>query len=147
MGFKFRYETLLSYRGHLKEKAEVDFGKAQANLSRARQLLEHYETLLREVRNSLDKGMTAVMTSEELVTYADYLSGLKRKISAQHLEVTRWEKVVAEKRKVLLARSKEYRIIEKLKEKDLEKWNHQETLLERKKMNEVAVIRFGREFL
>jgi flagellar protein FliJ len=147
MGFKFRYETLLSYRGHLKEKAEIDLGKAQADLSRARQLLEHFETLLREARKSLDKGMTAVMTSEEVVTYADYLSGLRRRISAQNLEVTRWEKVVAEKRKVLLARSKEYRIIEKLKEKDFGKWNHQELLLEQKKMNEVAVVRFGREFL
>jgi flagellar FliJ protein len=147
MGFKFRYESLLSYRGHLKEKAEIDLGKAQAQLSRARQLLEHYETLLQEARNSLDKGMTAVMASEEVVTYADYLNGLKRRISAQHLEVTRWEKVVAEKRKVLLAKSKEYRIIEKLKEKDFQKWNHQELLLEQKKMNEVAVVRFGREFL
>lgn len=147
MGFKFRYESLLSYRGHLKEKAEIELGKAQAQLSRARQLLEHYETLLQEARDSLDKGLSAAMSSEEVVTYADYLSGVKRKISAQHLEVTRWEKVVAEKRKVLLAKSKEYRIIEKLKEKDFQKWNRQELLLEQKKMNEVAVIRFGREYL
>jgi flagellar export protein FliJ len=91
--------------------------------------------------------MTGAMSSEDVVTYADYLSGLKRKIGAQRLEVARWEKVVAEKRMALLARSKEYRIIEKLKEKDVEKWNHQELLLEQRKMNEVAVLRFGREFL
>jgi flagellar export protein FliJ len=148
MGFKFRYETLLSYRGHLKEKAEVDFGRVQAQLSRARHLLLHYQTLLQEARNSLDKGMTVTaMTSEEVVTYADYLSGLKRRITAQHLEVNRWEKALAEKRKVLIARSKEYRMIEKLKEKDMQKWSQQELLLERKNMNEVAVTRFGREFL
>ncbi|MEW6667037.1 MAG: flagellar export protein FliJ [Thermodesulfobacteriota bacterium] len=147
MGFKFRYESLLSYRGHLKEKAEIELGKAQAHLSRARQLLERYETLMQEARESLDRGMTATMTSEEVVTYADYLGGLKRRISAQRLEVTRCEKVVAEKRKVLLAKSKEYRIIEKLKEKDFQKWNRRELLLEQKKMNEVAVVRFGREYL
>jgi flagellar FliJ protein len=147
MGFQFRYESLLSYRGHLKEKAEIDLGRAQSHLGRARQLLERDEGLFQEARSALCKGMTGAMSSEDVVTYADYLSGLKRRIGAQRLEVDRWERVVSEKRKVLLAKSKEYRIIEKLKEKDVQKWNHQEVLLEQRKMNEVAVIRFGREFL
>jgi flagellar FliJ protein len=145
VGFKFRYETLLSYRGHLKEKAEVELGKAQSHLSRARQLLEYYEKQLHETRRSLEKGLSARMSSAEMITYSEYLAGTKRRISAQKLEVGRWERIASERRKNLLSRTKEYRIIEKLKEKDVQKWNQQQAQLELKGMNEVALTRYGRD--
>jgi flagellar FliJ protein len=146
MGFKFRYQSLLSYREHLKEKAEIEFGSAQRRLQKGRQDLEVYEARLHKARISLEKGLMSRMTSGEMGAYSDYLNGMKRKIAAQKQEVARREKSVAEKRKKLLERTKEYRIIEKLMEKDHQTWTNQLSLLEQKKVDEMSVTRHGKNY-
>ena len=146
MVFKFRYKSLLSYRGHLKEKAEIEFGSAQRQVLKARQDLDIYETRHYKARISLEQGLMNRMTSEEMGAYSDYMNGMKRKIAAQKQEVTRREKIAADKRKKLLEKTKEYRIIEKLMEKDHQTWTHQQSLVEQKKVDEMSVTRHGRNY-
>lgn len=145
MGFKFRYHSLLSYREHLKERAEIELGSALKQLHQAQQMLETYESRHAETRRSLD--LMKRITSEEMATYSDYLTGITRKIRIQKHEVARTQRIAEEKRKDLLERTKEYRIIEKLMEKDHQIWKHQELLAEQKRISEVAVTRHGREYL
>jgi flagellar FliJ protein len=147
VGFKFRYEALLSYRENVKEKAEVELWKAQTELNRTRELLRNYEESQQEGIKSLERNLMTRMPSEEVTIYSDYLSGLREKIVREKEDVVKWEKVVNKKREDLLAKAKEYRVIEKLKEKDFLKWNHLQLQIEQKKMNEVAVTRHGKEFL
>jgi len=146
MGFKFRYQSLLSYREHLKEKAEIEFGSAQRMLQKARQDLESYEYRHHAARMSLEQGLLSRMTSGEIAAYSDYLNGMKRKIASQKQEVARREKIAADKRKDLLERTKEYRIIEKVQEKDHQKWTQQLSLLEQKRVDEMSVTRHGRDY-
>ncbi len=146
MGFKFRFKSLLSYREHLKEKAEIEFGSAQRQLQKARQLMESYEARLHKARISLEQGLMSRMTSEEMATYSDYLNGMKRKILAQKQEIARRERIVAEKRKDLIERTKEYGIMERLMEKDQAKWKHQVAIAEQKKVDEMSATRHGREY-
>jgi flagellar FliJ protein len=146
MGFKFRYQTLLSYRGHLKEKAEIEFGSAQRRLQEARHTMESHEVRLRKARIALEQGLMSRMSSEEMATYSDYLNGVKRKILLQKQEVARRERIVFEKRKLLLERTKEYRIIEKLMEKDHTAWKQGQSLAEQKRVDEMSVTRHGRDY-
>ena len=146
MGFKFRYQSLLSYREHLKEKAEIEFGSAQRKLQKARQDLDIYENRHHKARISLEQGLMSRMTSEEMGAYSDYLNGMKRKIGSQKQEVARREKIAADKRKNLLERTKEYRIIEKVMEKDHQTWKHQLSLVEQKRVDEMSVTRHGRSY-
>jgi len=146
VGFKFRYQSLLSYREHLKEKAEIEFGSAQGSLQKARQELELYEYRHSTARMSLEQGLTGRMTSGEIAAYSDYLNGMKKRIASQKQEVARKERVAAEKRKNLLERTKEYRIIEKVQEKDHQKWMQQLSRLEQKRVDEMSVTRHGRDF-
>jgi flagellar export protein FliJ len=60
--------------------------------------------------------------------------------------VARCENEVIEKRRVLLEKTKEFKIIERLKEKDFQKWQDQQRLEEQKRMDEIAVLRHGRQF-
>lgn len=148
MGFKFRYQSLLSYREHLKEKAEIEFGMAQGQLQKARQLLESYELRLYKARISLEQGlMSHIMTSEDMATYSDYLNGMKRRIRAQKHEVSKRERIVSEKRKDLLERTKEYRIIEKLMERDHTTWKHRLSNAEQKRVDEMSVTRHEKRYL
>ncbi len=147
MSFKFRYQALLTYRTHLKEKAELAFGTAMRRLHKVRQILESYEARFQEGRQSLDRGLTKPMNSEEVAAYADYLAGLKKKIVRQKQELARRERIVEEKKRELLERAKSCRIIEKLMEKDHQVWRQQESLAEQKRIDEVAVTRHGRGYL
>ena len=146
MGFKFRYQSLLSYREHLKEKAEIEFGSAQRRLQEARQAMESYELRLHKARTALEQGLMSRLASEDMATYADYLNSMKRRITLQKQEIARKERVVSEKRKDLLERTKEYRIIEKLMDRDHAKWKYHLSKEEQKRVDEMSATRHGRDY-
>ena len=131
----------------MKEKAEIELSIARKQLKQARESLEMKKESLRQTNQLLTSSIKASISSDELKAHSDYMTGLKSKIGAQELEVAEQGKLVMKKREYLLTKAKQYKVIEKLKEKDLKKWDHQQLQMEQKKMNEVAVLRYGREFL
>lgn len=147
MGFKFRYETLLSYRGHLKERAEIALARAQQQLNQAQQRLEEYREGLRQTKQRLESGLKTRIASHELQSFRDYLMSLEGKIGIQERAVAEREKTVRGKMEDLLLKAKEYKTVEKLKERDFQEWQYRQNILEQKMMSEVALTRFGREFL
>ncbi len=147
MTFKYRHGTLLSYRQHLKEKAGIELSRARQQLINAQESLGYYKETLQQANKYLESDLKNRIYTYELKNHSDYITGLKDRIETQIQEVAEWEKVVSERLENLLKKSKDFRIIEKLKEKDFKEWNHQQRLLELKRMNEVAVIRYGRQFL
>lgn len=147
MAFTFRYETLLSYRQHIKEKAEIELSRARGQLKQARDLLEYYVESLQQAKKSLESDLKTSISSDEIGNHTDYLSGLKGNIGVQKLKVAEVKKEVRKKMEDLLTKAKQFKVIEKLKERDLQKWSHQQLQMEQKRLNEVAVIRHGREFL
>ena len=146
MGFSFRYETLLSYREHIKEQAELEYAKAKQKLIRANRELDAFNNSLQEAKASLQSMLTGRTPSEEVLAYSDYLAGLNDKINLQEEKIAGLEKEVKSKMEDLLDKTKQYKIIEKLKEKDFQEWQYQELQKEQTRLNEVTVIRHGREF-
>jgi flagellar FliJ protein len=128
----------------LKERAELELAQAQQHLKQARLALEKTEKGLHHTQNRLGSRLKERMTSEELQNHADYMMGLKEKIKTNESMVVEREKIVGKKREELLQKAKHYKAIEKLKEKDYEKWKHLQLLSEQKKMNEAAIMRYGR---
>ncbi|MBW1861688.1 MAG: flagellar export protein FliJ [Deltaproteobacteria bacterium] len=146
MAFKFRYETLLSYRQHLKEKAGSELSRARQQLTKIRGSLENHKETLQQANQYLEADLKTKISSDELKNHSDYLAGLRGRIETEEQEVAEWKKVVREKLENLLTETKQYKVIEKLKERNFKKWSHQQHLLELKRMNEAAVIRYGKEF-
>ena len=144
MRFRFRYESLLKYRQHLKGKAEVDLARAQQQLRKSMEILEAYEEGLRQSRQALDQNLKNNLPSHELQNYSDYFISLEERIGLAEMEMINHERTVRQKMQTLLSKTKDFKAIEKLKEKDLEKWNHQQHLDELKKINEIAIIRHGK---
>lgn len=144
MVFRFRYESLLRYRQHLKEKAEIDLALARQKLRQSMEKLETWEGGLKESREALDRKMRKSLPSPELQNYSDYFIGLEERIGFTEMEIIDRERAVRQKMQVLLSKSKDYQAIEKLKEKDFNKWNHHQQQEERKRMNETAVLRHGK---
>ena len=147
MSFKFRYETLLSYKRHLKEKAEIDLSLAQRRLRQCRERLEELETGLYETHSAFAKKIKQKVPSSVVKSYSAYIAALENGIEAGKIDIADSERVVSEKLGILLEMTKQYKVFEKLKERDFKKWNHRQRLLEQKVMSEVALIRHGKDFL
>ena len=147
MGFKFRYEALLKYRGHLKEKAEIDLARAQNRLRQNRGELSGHEEALKETEKCLDSDLRSSISSDMLLAYSGHIISLKAKIETQKVEIYHSEKRVREKLDFLQKKTVQYKIIEKLKEKDFKKWHQKQSSLEQKELDEMAVVRYGKDFL
>jgi flagellar FliJ protein len=144
MAFKFRYETLLSYRGHLKEKAAIELSRAQRELKNSLNLMEEYRKSHLQTKNDLETGLRIKISSHLLINYSEYIAALDIKIEKQMVEIALLEKDVAKKLEDLQAKAKKHKVFERLKERDLKKWNQRQSLIEQKEISEVALLRHGK---
>jgi len=147
LGFKFRYEALLGYRQHLKEKAEIEYSQARQKLKHLKDTLSGYQDELDVTRNELARCLREKTDSITIKNYSGYIGTLKLWIAIKEAEIAKAEKLAAERLENLLDRTKKFKIIEKLKEKDFKKWEKKLNILEQKQLSEVGVLRHGREFL
>ncbi len=141
MAFKFRYESLLVYRNHLKEKAETDLARAIEALRASEHALADFVQDRRRASAELEADLGRALGAATMRSYVDYLSYMDEKVRAQAADVAKQEIAVRRERKQLLLRTKEYRIMENLKEKDRVKWMLEQERRERILLNEIAVLR------
>lgn len=147
MKFKFRYESLLSYREHLKEKAAIEFAGAQSAVRKIDDQIIVYSDEITGANDDLEKNMRNTMSSNDIINYAEFINALLIRIEMKKIERLKAEQEMFQKRKNLLEKSRQCKVFEKLKERDLEKWHHDQNQLELKEINETAVIRHGKSFL
>jgi flagellar FliJ protein len=145
--FKFRYESLLSYREHLKEKAAVEFSRAQSAVRKINEKIISYSDEVTKVNDDLEKNMRDTMSSNDIINYSEFINALLIRIEMKKIERLKAEQELFQKRKNLLEKSRQCKVFEKLKEKDFEKWHHDQNQLELKEINEAAVIRHGKSYL
>jgi flagellar export protein FliJ len=141
MAFKFRYESLLMYRNHIKEKAQMDLARAIRALKVSEQALAGLVQDRRRAAAELEADLGRPMDAGLMRSYLDYLSHMSDRIQAQVGEIAARETAVRQERKRLLSRAKDYRIMENLKEKDRAKWMLELERKERIRLNEIAVLR------
>ena len=147
MGFRFRYESLLAYRLHLKERAEIELGKANKALKEAQDSLALAKNQFSAGNRELVTRMRATISSGELKHAMEYLNGLEHQISSHERAVEEKEAQVRDRRADLLSKTKEYKVMAKVKEKDRKRWEEKAAKEEQKTLDELAVIRHGRAFL
>jgi flagellar FliJ protein len=145
MGFRFRFERLLTYRGHLKDRAEAEFGAAGKSLALARELLKSMVQERERTEGSLRAGLAKGLSAAEIKSHADYLESLDHRTALQVREVERLEALVSTRREALLARSREVKVMEQMKERDFQKWQTHQEASEQQRLNEVGIQRHGRE--
>ena len=92
--------------------------RARQQLINAQESLGYYKETLQQANKYLEFDLKNRISAHELKNHSDYIAGLKDRIETQIREVAEWEKVVSERLENLLKKSKHYRVIEKLKEKD-----------------------------
>lgn len=147
MGFRFRFESLLAYRLHLKERAEIELGMANKALKEAQASLAQAKNRFSMGNEELVIQMRATISSDELRHFRVYLNSLEEQIASHEMNVEEKEVQVRNKRAVLLEKTKEHKVMAKLKEKEQKRWEEKAAREEQKIQDELAVIRHGRAFL
>lgn len=112
------------------------------------------ETTLQELEAEYGRALTAFndtmresAEARKIRDYADYLDLLKNRTEKEKGEIERLRGVLEIKRKELLERTKQYKVIEALKEKDFEKWRQHQNYLEQKRISEMTILRHGKNYV
>ena len=147
MGFQFRYESLLHFRGHQKERAEIEHAKTLGDAMRAEEMLQVLEKEYENTQGTFKNALFHETAAHDIMNYGDYLESLRIRAENQRKKIEHLQYELEKKRKALLEKTKEYKVMETLRDKDFEKWRKRENELEQKRLNELAVLRHGKTYV
>jgi flagellar protein FliJ len=147
MNFRFRFDSLLAYRTHRKERAEAALGRAVRRLNRAREEKDALKTRRQEAGNELRGLLKGEGSANLLANYADFITEMERRIHEQERVIAKRGDEMRRRLEEVLERTREARIMEKLKEKDHEAWLHEQRRQEQKELDETAMLRHGKTSL
>lgn len=143
MSFKFKLEKVLHHRKSLEDQARKEYLEAQAELTAAENLLADYHSKIEnENRNRHDLILIGGTHTETLRQINDYIKGTEIKIERQKIIIKNIKSKVEELQLALQKASIEYKMIEKLEERQRNDYRLIEKKLEEKELNEMVNARF-----
>ncbi len=98
MKFKFRYESLLSYRQHLKEKAAIEFARAQGILRKIDENIVAYKNEITKENDDLGKKMLETVSSNDIINHSEFIDALLVRIEIKKIERLKAEQVLSQKK-------------------------------------------------
>ncbi len=138
-GFKFRLEQVLRYRKQLEDQAKMAFAKAQTDLA------VEVEKLVKLNNSLAEQKSLPYINNEEFWLRENFIRSLKEDIAEAELNKSRFELLVERRRHELIKASQERQLLDKLKEKQAERYLHEQYLKEQINLNEIATIRYKAE--
>ena len=143
MKFKFNLQKVLEHRKTLENLAQKVFQEALYDLNVEIEKLNRLEIELRESyfknQEYIDKGGVQASAWQQV---HEFKLGQELKILRQKAVIQQHLQVVEQKRQELLATTKEFKIIEKLKEKKQKDFFDEMNYLEQKQIDEMTIMRY-----
>lgn len=137
--FRFRFQSVLEVREKSLENCQIEVVKIQQKLNQELLRLEEIYSILSCTKKGLESLLQKGNTMDLLLIneYHGYILRLKTNIEEQKENIARVNKELEKKKQALIKALKEKKIIEKLKEKDLQKFKAE---LEKAQMIEIDEI-------
>ena len=143
--FRFRLEALLKYRRQLTDQAQAELGKAIVHWQRELDRLENLQSILSQNEAYVRGLQQNSVTIDELIQCHTYGKRLEQLILAQEEQV-RLAAINMESCREKLAESmKQQKLVEKIKEKRLLKYQEELLAQEQKDLDEIGLQLFVRE--
>lgn len=140
--FRFKLEKVLDYRSQLEEQARLALNRAQA---------EHaeQEELVRTVAGRLNAHMVkqgeASKSPGDMWLWRQYREALEHDLAAGRVRLRRLASKLQKAREEAVRRSRDRKLLEKLKENQARKHNEEASYREQKENDEMATLRYERE--
>ena len=145
--FKFKLQALLDHRRNKEDKKKEELG----NLSRTVQDVRDFMATLKsrcsvsivELKTLQESGMNI----EQITRYREFITALKDDTNKQMEKLSLLMKDVENRRKELVSLSKERKIMEKLRDKEFDKFKKAVLKEEKKLIDDLGISRFIRRQL
>lgn len=136
--FVFRLEKVLEYRRQLEDQARMALAQAQARHQAQEAVVLDLETRLAE---HVDKGFGPKATQADIWLWMQYRQALDRDLDAARADLQRLALILQNCRQEAVLRSREKKLLEKLKERQARKHHVAENLAEQKEYDEMSTLR------
>ena len=120
--YRFNLEVVLNYRKRIEEGLQMELSVRQRELESAKQVFFGYQREKGFYEEELMKREAREVNIQESILYRDYLKGMDKKIKAQKEIVAKAKIAVDKKQEELLIATKKKKVLEKVREKDLQEF-------------------------
>jgi len=118
--FRFRLETILTQRRHVEERFQKELADTRQEFAAAQAVLREAKDTHRQCMRDMRRKQRDRFRADDMLLYYPYLERLKQDIELHMKRVAAAERKVAQKRQALLEAMKKRKILDKLKEKQLQ---------------------------
>ena len=143
--YRFNLQVLLDYRKRIEEGLQIELSQIQRELEKEKQLLLAYRREKNYYEEELVKREEKEINVNEALLYRDYLRGMRIRIKEQRDSVAKIKGDFDIKQNELLNATKKRKVLEKVKEKE---WNRFKENIERRErilVDEVGMRKYQRD--
>lgn len=146
MKYRFPFEKLMQHRKNLEELAMRDVADAQRELKEANEIMGKYYSSIDECRENM-AGLIREggRVTGRLCDLDEFIKGQKNRIITYRETVRALVQKVEKCQLALVEKAREYKILDRLKVKQVKKQKKIEKKKEFKTVDDLVVMRFSRE--
>lgn len=145
MGFKFRYDSVLKQRGIEKNIAHREFVEAEAKVrQQINKINGMYDQIDKARISALGNLEGQVLSVATLGQTEEFIKLQLTKIDGERNKARELLATMEENQEVLAEKAKEFKTVETLKEKDLQKFKTELQRKEQKEIDDLNIIRASR---
>ncbi|MDR3640495.1 MAG: flagellar export protein FliJ [Humidesulfovibrio sp.] len=136
--FAFRLEKVLEYRRQLEDQARMALAQAQAQHDAQKRIIAD---LSMRMTAHMERGFGRNATQADIWLWSQYRDALGKDLIQAKTELERLASILQVCREEAVLRSREKKLLEKLKDRQAKKYHEQESQREQKEFDEMATIR------
>ena len=137
--FSFKLEKVLDYRGQLEEQAKGALAKARAVRDVQREKVEKLHDLMQA---HMAKETESHESANDMWLWRQYREALVQDTAREEAVLRELELKLQKRRQEAVERSRDKKLLEKLKETQAKKFHKEERAREEKENDEMAAIRY-----
>lgn len=145
--FVFKLETVLDMRKRKEEDIQIKLGIAISELHKMQLNLEETYKKRRSYQAEIEIFKSNIKQMDDLLMYQNYVDSMEKVIERMKLEILEMEKKVEEVRVLLGQAARERKMIEKMKEKEYEKYQKEQRTQEINFLDEIGVLKEARKIM
>ncbi|GAB6908855.1 hypothetical protein DESC_300068 [Desulfosarcina cetonica] len=145
--YTFKLQVVLDHRQFLEDNLKKELAEIRQQAQAAKKVLEQMRNKEMQTIAELKDEQTKGLSSDFVVAYHTYLERLSERMINQQATIKKIEALIAKKQDGVLEAMKKRQILEKLKERGLERYNQTVSRSETNFINEIAINQYARKNL
>jgi len=140
--FSFKLDKVLDYREQLEEQAKAALARAKAARDAQAELVDD---MLSRLTVHMEKERESQASANDMWLWRQYKEALEQDISIARMELNSLELKLQRCRTQAVERSRDKKLLEKLKQTQAKKHHEEESAREEKENDEMATLRYKSE--